>query len=53
VDKNLPHQQKFDGLPFSIVVIRAKSNRLADIKPFAAELLRRLGEFLPGCVYFL
>jgi len=53
VDKNLPHQQKCDGLPFAIVVIRAKSNRLADIRPFAPELLRRLGEIQPGRAYVI
>jgi len=53
VDKNLPHQQKVAGLPFAIVVIRAGSNRLADIKPFAPKLLRGLAGFQPGCVYFL
>ena len=53
VDKNLLRQQKLDGLPFAIIVLRAKSNRLAELKPFAEELLRRLGEFQPGRAYFL
>jgi len=53
VDKNLPHQQKLDGLPFAIIVIRAKSNRLADLKPLAPDLLQRMEEFQPGHVHFL
>lgn len=53
IDKNLSHQQKLDALPFVIIVIRAKSNRLADLKPVARELLRHLDEFQPGHVYFL
>jgi predicted nuclease of predicted toxin-antitoxin system len=53
VDKNLSRQQKLAALPFAIIVLRAKSNRLADMKPFALELLRRLGEFRPGRAYFL
>jgi predicted nuclease of predicted toxin-antitoxin system len=53
VDKNLPHQQKIEHLPFAVVVLRAKSNRLADVLPFAPELLRRLPEFRPGHVYVL
>src|SRR5271170_868607 len=53
VDKNLPHQQKIEGLPFAVVVLRAKSNRLADIILFAPELMRRLPEFRPGRVYVL
>lgn len=53
VDKNLPQQQKIEGLPFAVVVLRAKSNRLPDVVPFAPELLRRLSEFQPGHVYVL
>ena len=53
VDKNLPQQQKIEELPFAVVVLRAKSNRLADVIPFASELIRRLPEFQPGYVYVL
>jgi hypothetical protein len=53
VDKNLPHQQRTDSLPFAIAVLRSKSNRLADIAPFAGELLRRLSDFKPGTVHYL
>ena len=53
VDKNLPHQNKTRALPFAIVVLRAKSNRLSAIRPFAPEILRRLPEFQPGQVFIL
>jgi predicted nuclease of predicted toxin-antitoxin system len=53
VDKNLPSQQKIEDLPFAVVVLRAKSNRLADVIPFVPELIRRLPEFQPGQVYVL
>jgi len=53
VDKNLPRQQKIQGLPFAVVVLLAKSNRLDDVIPFAPELLRRLPSFQPGRVYIL
>ena len=53
VDKSLPHQQKIKDLPFAIVVLRAKSNRLIHVSPFAPEILRRLPEFQPGRVYIL
>jgi len=53
VDKNLPRQHKTDSLPFAIAVLRSKSNRLADITPFAPELLRRLSDFKPGSVHYL
>ncbi|SRR6266498_4614014 len=53
VDKNLPRQQNIQGLPFAVVVLLAKSNRLEDVVPFAPELLRRLPSFQPGRVYVL
>jgi predicted nuclease of predicted toxin-antitoxin system len=53
VDKNLPHQQKINELPFAVVVLRARSNNIADVRPFAPEILRRLPEFQPGHVYIL
>ncbi len=53
VDKSLPQQQKTKDLPFAIVVLRVKSNRLIHVSPFAAEILRRLPEFQPGQVYVL
>jgi predicted nuclease of predicted toxin-antitoxin system len=53
VDKNLPQQQKIKDLPFAVVVLRSKSNRLADVIPFVPDLLRRLREFQPGHVYVL
>jgi len=30
VDRNLAFQQRIDSLPFAVVVLRARSNRLAD-----------------------
>jgi hypothetical protein len=53
VDKNLPQQQKIEDLPFAVVVLRAKSNRLPDVIPFVPELIRRLPEFQPGKIYVL
>jgi predicted nuclease of predicted toxin-antitoxin system len=53
VDKRLPQENKVSSLPFAIVVLRAKSNRVIHIFPFAPEILRRLDEFQPGHVYVL
>ncbi len=53
MDKNLPHQNQIQDLPFALVILRAKSNRLEHVVPFTPELLRRLGEFKPGRAYFL
>ena len=53
VDKNLPRQQKISGLPFAVVVLRARSNNIADVRPFVPKILRRLAGFQPGHVYVL
>jgi predicted nuclease of predicted toxin-antitoxin system len=53
MDKNLPHQNKIQNLPFAIIVLRAQSNRVPHVLPFAPEILRRLSEFQRGQVYFL
>ena len=38
VDKRLPQQQHIADRPFGVVVLRAKSNRLADLLPLVSEL---------------
>jgi len=53
VDKRLPQQNKISLLPFAVVVLRTKSNRMIHVFPFAPEILRRLAEFQPGHVYVL
>jgi predicted nuclease of predicted toxin-antitoxin system len=53
MDKSLPHQQQLKGLPFAVVVLRAKSNRFEDTHPLMPEFLRRLPEFQPGQLYVL
>ena len=53
VDKKLPRQQKIGRLSFAVVVLDAKSNNIADVRPFAGEILLRLAEFNPGHVYVL
>jgi hypothetical protein len=53
VDKRLPQQNTTSALPFAIVVLRAKSNRIIHVLPFAPVILHRLAEFLPGNVCFL
>jgi predicted nuclease of predicted toxin-antitoxin system len=53
MDKNLPHQNRIRELPFAIVVLRARSNRLEHVRPLVAEVLRRLPEFQPGRAHVL
>ena len=44
VDRRLPVQQPLAGRPFAVVVLRARTNRLADLMPLAPALLA----VLPG-----
>ena len=53
VDKRLPEQNRISALPIAVILLRAKSNRMLHILPFAPEILRRLPEFKPGNVYIL
>ncbi|HEY6227535.1 MAG TPA: DUF5615 family PIN-like protein [Verrucomicrobiae bacterium] len=50
IDQNLPRQQRVQNLPFAIFVLRAKSNRMEDIRPLIPELIQRLPEARPGQV---
>jgi len=50
IDKNLPRQQNVQVLPFAIFLLRAKSNRMEDVRLLIPELMRRLPEARPGCV---
>ena len=53
VDKNLRHQQDLRDIPFAVVVLRARSNNLTEVRRFAPELLRQLGQLRPGSVVVL
>ena len=50
VDKNLPAQQKTAALSFGVVVLRAPSNRLADLRSLAPQILTALAALQPGTV---
>lgn len=50
VDRNLSFQQNIGELPIAVVVLRAKSNRLADLKPLVPEPLRVLDKAASGTV---
>jgi hypothetical protein len=50
VDRNLAFQQSIGALHISVIVLRAKSNRLGDLKPLIPGLLAALGTAKPGRV---
>ena len=51
VDKSLPKQQCIDNRRFAVVVLRAKTNRLADLLPHVPRLRAVLENAQPGRVY--
>jgi predicted nuclease of predicted toxin-antitoxin system len=50
VDRNLPHQQNIRALPIAIIVLHAKTNRLADLLPLVSNLLAAIRSAKPGVV---
>src|SRR5690349_16527795 len=48
MDQSLRYQQILRGRPFGIVVLRARSNRLADLAPLIPALLAALPDARPG-----
>src|ERR1051326_6910771 len=48
VDKNLRYQQRVVNLQIAILVIRARSNRLAYIQPFLMECISALQSITAG-----
>ena len=50
-DTNLTRQQAIAGSEVFVIVMRARSNRLADLKPLAAEAMRAAAFARPGRVY--
>lgn len=50
VDRNLAYQQHLVDLPFAVVVVTARSNRLPDLMPVVPQILERLETAGPGQV---
>jgi hypothetical protein len=42
VDRRMPEQQRLEGRSFALIVLRARSNRLADLAPLAMTTLAEL-----------
>jgi uncharacterized protein DUF5615 len=48
MDRNLARQQALSSLSFGVVLLSARSNRLADLQPLVPEVLRALSALQPG-----
>src|SRR6266446_2162349 len=48
VDQGIEYQQNLSGRSIAIIIVRAESNRLADLLPHAAECVARISSVQPG-----
>lgn len=48
LDKSMRVQQRLQGRDFAVVVLRARSNRIADLIPLVPAILRTLDHILAG-----
>jgi hypothetical protein len=53
VDRNLSFQQDLVSFSIAVVVLQAKTNRLADLRPLIPSLLATLESALPGAAKFI
>lgn len=53
VDRNLYFQQNLGELPIAVVVLRARTNRLTDLRPLVPNLLMAIDEARPGIAVFV
>lgn len=48
IDANLPYQQVLERFAIGVVLLKAPSNRLADLEPLVPEILARMDGIEPG-----
>jgi hypothetical protein len=48
VDQNLFFQQDLASFSVAVIILRAKTNRLADLRPLVPRLLRTIATAAPG-----
>lgn len=53
VDRNLSFQQNLPAFSIAVIVLRAKSNRLSDLRPLVPELLASIPTAKPGTVTYV
>jgi len=53
VDRNLSFQQHLPAFTIAVIVLRAVSNRLADLQPLVPELLASIPEAKRGAVTYV
>ena len=53
VDRDLSFQQNVNILQIAVVVLRARTNRLADLKPLVPKLLAAIAAAKPGNLHII
>ena len=53
VDRNLTFQQNLVSFSLSVIVLQAKTNRLADLRPLLPHLLAAIESAKPGTAKFI
>lgn len=53
VDRNLSFQQNLGAFPIAVLVLRARTNRLTDLRPLIPALLTALHSLKPGVAQFI
>lgn len=53
VDRNLSFQQPLVSFSIGVVVLRARTNRLADLRPLVPKLLAAIDSVEPGVAQFI
>ena len=53
VDRNLSFQQNLVSYPIAVIVLRAKTNRLLDLKPLVPRLVAAIKSARPGVVEYV
>jgi len=50
MDRMFEHQHDINALPFGLIVVRARSNRIQDLRPVVSEIHGALARVQPGTV---
>jgi predicted nuclease of predicted toxin-antitoxin system len=50
MDRSIEFQHRISALPFGIVLVRAPSNRMQDLRPLVQSILSALDGVNPGCI---
>ena len=48
MDKGVEYEQNLRGLNLAIIILRAKSNQLADLLPYVSDCLEQMQSIKPG-----